>query len=54
MTGAAEARIREELPETPPIARLVGFIEASKRGICGPTTAAVRDGVPDDEGERVF
>jgi UDP-N-acetylglucosamine acyltransferase len=51
--GALE-RIREELPATPHIVRLREFIEGSKRGICGPQMPIVRDGVPDDEGERVF
>src|SRR5205807_1822882 len=49
-------RIRDELPATPYIVRLLQFIEASKRGICGPprTGAAVPDDAPDSEGERVF
>ncbi|PYM05471.1 MAG: acyl-[acyl-carrier-protein]--UDP-N-acetylglucosamine O-acyltransferase [Candidatus Rokuibacteriota bacterium] len=49
-------RIRDELPATPHIVRLVQFIEASKRGICGPprTGEDVRDDAPDDQGERVF
>lgn len=52
----AVARIREELPATPHISRLLGFIESSKRGICGPPRAAATalDDAPDDEGERVF
>jgi UDP-N-acetylglucosamine acyltransferase len=52
----AVARIREELPASPHIARLLEFIETSKRGICGPprTLAGALDDAPDDEGERVF
>lgn len=50
--GAALARIRDELPRTPYLARLVDFIEESKRGICGgpPRRGIVEDG----EEERVF
>ncbi len=52
---AAVDRIREELPATPHITRLVEFIEASKRGICGPPRiAGVHADAVGDEGERVF
>jgi UDP-N-acetylglucosamine acyltransferase len=48
----AVARIREELPATPYVARLVAFVEGSKRGICA---AASRRGVAEHGGEeRVF
>jgi UDP-N-acetylglucosamine acyltransferase len=49
-------RIRDELPATPYIVRLLQFIESSKRGICGPpaSRATVLDDAPDGEGERVF
>lgn len=53
---SALERIREELPPTPQIVRLVQFIEASRRGICGPprAEAATRGPAPDREGEWVF
>lgn len=47
-------RIREALPATSYIARLLQFIEASKRGICGAPRAAALDDAPDNEEERVF
>lgn len=51
----AVALIREELPPTPYIVRLLQFIEASKRGICGPPRGAAALGdARDDEEERVF
>ena len=36
----AVERIRSELPATPPIERLLEFITASRRGICGPPDEA--------------
>lgn len=53
--GALE-RIRRELPASEPIVRLVDFIAASRRGICGPPRGepAAGAGVASDvEGERV-
>lgn len=54
--GALE-RIRRELSPIEPIRRLVDFIAASRRGICGPPrggSAAGADVAPDVEGERVL
>jgi UDP-N-acetylglucosamine acyltransferase len=53
--GALE-RIRRELPASEPIVRLVDFIAASRRGICGPPRGEPAAGagvVSDVEGERV-
>ena len=36
----AVERIRGELPATPPLERLIDFITASRRGICGPPREA--------------
>ncbi len=48
-------RIREEIPPTPHVLRFVQFIEASKRGICGPPRwPLTREDAPDSEGERVY
>lgn len=50
--GHALARIRDELLLTPQLARFVGFIEASKRGICAAPER--RGAVLPDEEDRVF
>jgi UDP-N-acetylglucosamine acyltransferase len=49
--GRAAERIRDELPMTPHLVRLVDFIGASKRGICAG--AARGETVEEGEGERV-
>ena len=51
-SGALE-RLRQEFPESVPVLRLVAFIAASRRGVCGPPRGAT-DGVTDTEGERVL
>ena len=46
---AALDRIANEVPRTPHIAALVEFVEAARRGICGPPRGALAL-----EGEEVF
>jgi UDP-N-acetylglucosamine acyltransferase len=57
---SALERLREELPVTPYLLRLIAFIEGSRRGVCGPfvgravAAGSAADREFDDEGEPVF
>ena len=53
---SAVERIREELPGSPVLARLLDFIAGSRRGICGPSRPGplgeAEEAVPESGGER--
>ena len=52
---SAVDRLRQLLPQSAAVLRLVAFVEVSQRGICGPPRDAfAADGAPDTEGEGVL
>src|SRR5437867_2351917 len=51
--ASAVLRLRQELPDSATVLRLIDFITASRRGVCGPPRAT-GDLAGDTEGERVL